>query len=69
MLVIRRQFNKVADTGCHCVRRCRDAAMFDIRAGADAHDVSNRERWRANVAVTRRAPPQQGQTVGSKRGR
>ena len=63
-------FDKVAAIGRHCVRRCRcrAAARIDARTIAYGHDVSGRGRQRGSVAVMRRAPPQQGQTVGSKRG-
>ena len=70
MLRIGGRFDKDAHIGRHCVRRCRcrAAARIDARAMAYVHDVSGRGGQRGSIAVMRRAPPQQGQTVGSKRG-
>ena len=70
MLPVAGRFDKEEDMGRHCVRRCRcrAAARIDARAIVYVHDVSGRGRQRGSVAVMRRTPPQQGQTVGSKRG-
>ena len=69
-LPIGRWFNQVVGIGGHCIRRCRcrAAARPDARAIAYVHDVSGRGMQRGSVAVMRSAPPQQGQSVGSKRG-